>query len=389
MKTNKLTKTLIEKGYTATDHPSFVKVGGSGAVPTLDNHEGGFVYKRAYLEDKVFKAPCGLKCRYRTTFDNLFYNGFDYTYENGLAIMHCPKRCEGCKMRHEGLRDIDGVGKCWCAVSMTEEPYEYEGSVEELNDATEREKEEKKKAFMKANPQACTIHMSYDGSEWHHNYNALTCARQKCTLIASGTCPIFPMNKEKGNVFYDLVICYERADDKGTLFEGKKYTEIIKGKQLYDAPISLTLANIIAAKHPEEVLRKEKSRYSSELFFAEYHGRYFDITVQNIRAAKKEARDLEQDLADMAAGIRVSHHRDDIRIAKKEKTKRRTALAEKKKTALRKKLIKTGYKGLEEYSLDKKHADQWFSPTELKEIENERKSLIGAGLRQMDIFDII
>ena len=386
---NKLTRTLIEKGYTATDHPPFVKVGGNGAFPDLGNHEGGFIYKRSYLEDKVFIAPCGLKCRYGTTFDNLFYNGHDYTYENDLAIMNCPKGCEDCRMRHEGLRDLSGVGKLWCAVSMTEGPYEYAGSAEELIDKAEKKKTEKRQAFMEENSKACINHMSYDGSKWHYKYDALTCVRQKCGKILTGTCPVFPMNKEKGNVFYDLVISYERADDKGTLFEGNKYTEIVKGKQLFDAPVSLTLANIIASKHPEEVLKKEKSRYSSELFYAEYHGRYFDITVQNIRAAKKEVRDLEQDLADMAAGIRVSHHRDDIRHAKKEKADRRTAHYEKKKQALRKKLIKTGYESLEEWSLDKKHVDQWFSASELTEIENERKSLIGAGLRQMDIFDLI
>lgn len=389
MRTNKLTEELIKQGYTAENHPDYVKVGGSGATPTLDNFEGGFIYKRSYLEDKVFKTPCGIKCRYSSTFDNLFYNGFEYTYENGLALINCPKGCKGCRMRHEGIRKLDGVGKRWCAVSMTEEPYEYEGSVEELNDATEREKEEKKKAFMKANPQACIIHMSYDGSEWHHNYDARTCARQKCTHIASGTCPIFPANKEKGNVYYDLEISYKREEDKNTLFEGKIYTELIKGKQFFDAPVSLTLAKIVAKKHTEEIIRRERSRHSRELFFSEYHGKYYEITIKNIRAAKKEVRDLDQDIADMAAGIRVYHHRDHINRIKKAKAIRKTELADKKKLALRKKLIKTGYDSFDTFSLDKKHADKWFSQEELKEIENERKTRIRAEYQQLNVFDLL
>ena len=388
-KKNKLTEKLIKEGYTAENHPTWVKVGGNSTKPTLDNFEGGFIYKRYYLEEKTFQTPCGLKCRYKSTFDNLSYNGVDFTYENGMALINCPKGCTECQMRHDSIKDITGVGKHWCAVSISEDPYEYQGSVEELNDIAEQERRNKRDAFLKENKNACINHMKYDGNEWHYEYDVFSCTRQKCSNIINGTCPVFPQNKDKGNVFYDLVISYTRDEDKGTLFEGKVYTEITKGKQYFDAPVSLTLATIVATKHPDEILNKEKGRYSQELFYAEYHGRYFTVDVQNIRAAKKEVRDLEQDIADMEAGINVSHHRDVEKGRIRAKKEHRANLAEKRKIALRKKLVKCGYENLEQYSIDKKHADLWFTPDELDAISKERSTLIGAGIKQMNIFDLL
>ena len=392
MKYNKLTKKLISEGYTAEDYPEYVKVGGHGAVPVLDNYEGGFLYKSAYLLDKTFKAPCGILCRHGSTFDNLFYNGFEYTYENDLALIHCPKHCEGCKKRHEGIRDgSEGLLESLCAVSMTDEPYRYEGSLEELNDLHDRKIQAEKEEFLRTH-KACESHMRYMDDHWEYSFDPMYCAKTGCLRISSGDCPLFAKDREKGNVFYDVVIKYTSPSDVGTLFEGKVYTEITKGKQLFDSARSMTICKIAAKTCQDKILQREKEKYSQRLFFAEYHpdpGNYFEVSIQNVHAEKRETRNLEQDIADMAAGIKVYHHKDITKAAKLSRANRQKELADKKKTSLRKKLIKTGYDNLDEYSIDKKHADKWFTEAERADIEKERSTIIGAGAEQMDIFDLL
>ena len=54
------------------------------------------------------------------------------------------------------------------------------------------------------------------------------------------------LDKKRGNVFYDVKISYLRNDLNGTLFEGQVDTQIIKGKKLFDHPVSMDICKICA-----------------------------------------------------------------------------------------------------------------------------------------------
>lgn len=386
MSYNLLTEKLIAEGYDVNNHPTYVEA----KEGTLDNFQGGFTYVRGHLYDKTFKTPCGLLCKFDTTFDNLFYNGVEYTYENDLAIVHCPKGCKMCAMRHEGMRDMSGAGNSFCAVSMTDEPYEYKGSIEELNDIKDKRKAAEKEEYLSTHT-ACANHMRYVDDHWEYHYDPEWC--KDCGSIANGTCPLYKQDKEKGNVFYDLVIRHGRPDLAGSLFDGQIDTEIIKGKQYFTSPVNMTICKIFAVTGANRILQREKGRYSRELFFAEYHpsaGNFFEVSIRNIRAEKRETRDLEQDLADMAAGIRVSHHRDDIKAEKKRKKEIASERLKKRQSSLRRKLVKVGYGSLKDYSSDKRNADKWFDKMELTVIEREHKAYVKEhSVKQISLFDIL
>ena len=53
-------------------------------------------------------------------------------------------------------------------------------------------------------------------------------------------CPILgrPLDKAKGNVYYDIKKTYRRYDLDGTLFEGQIDTEIEKGIRFFEHPVS-------------------------------------------------------------------------------------------------------------------------------------------------------
>lgn len=93
----------------------------------------------------------------------------------------------------------------------------------------------------------------------------------------------------------------------------------------------------------------------------------------NIRAEQRESRDLMQDLQDIRDGIEVTHASDVQKNQKEEKKRRRQQAQEKRKKKLEKKLLEVGYYNLEEYSLDRIHADKWLGEERIEELEQMRE----------------
>lgn len=376
---NLLTKRLLAEGYTADKHPTNVEVGRPmrmDASDPLDNYDGGFVYKRWWIHRKTFKTPCGLQCEGSSCMSGLYYMGMEWSYENDLALIHCPYDKADCLLKHPYMREAP-VNKYHCDVHLTEEEYQYEGSVEELKKLRDDEIEKEAAEFsVRRKGRTCRHHMRYDreAKAWSMRYDPNVCATMGC----AGECPILgrKLDRKRGNVFYDIKMTYRRYDLDGTLFEGQIDTYVEKGARFLERPASMDICRNIVKLCGEEIERRVKlNRFHQELFFAEYHGRQFSVEILNIRAEEKESRDLLQDLRDIKGGATIVHVSDAQKHQKEEKKKKRREAQEKKIRKLEKKLLEVGYHNLEEHSLDRVHADKWLGPERIEELEEKRKKL--------------
>lgn len=227
--------------------------------------------------------------------------------------------------------------------------------------------------------------------EWHMSYEPYRCARM---CYSKDYCPILgrQLDKKRGNVYYDLKLVYRRYDLDGTLFEGQVDTKIIKGNRYFDHPVSMDICRNFVKLSKDEVNDKVRMKYHRELFFAEYHGREFSVEVMNIRAETKESRDLMQDLEDIKAGIEITHDPDNIKREKEYKHARRQQAYERRIRKLEKKLLEVGYENLEDFSLDKIHADKWLASERIMELEEMRQQKIREEREkpvQMSLFDYV
>ena len=95
----------------------------------------------------------------------------------------------------------------------------------------------------------------------------------------------------------------------------------------------------------------------------------------DIRAERRESRDLMQDLEDIRSGIRVVHASDMEKLKAKAKKQRREKTHEAAVKRLEKKLLKEGYGSLKEFSLDKRHADRWLGEERIAQLERQRNEM--------------
>lgn len=354
---NKLTKDLLTAGYTAENHPDYVIVGRSYPEKDnpLNNFNGGFEYARWHIYKQTFKTPCGLQCKGSSCRSSLNYMGIDWTFENDMPIVDCSYSKQDCKLKHPYLQE-QGILKYNCNAHMVEEEYQYEGSVEGIKKLKDDEIRRQKTDFiLQKNNRVCENHMYYDRDtgEWHFNYAPSVCARLKCTgretkIGEKQKCPILgQLDTKKGNVYYDVKISGRRYELDDTLFEGQRFEEIKKGCRYFDHPVNMTICRVFANLCKDDVIRRERNRHSRELFFAEYHGRDWNMEVLNIRAEQKESRDLMQDLQDIRAGITITHASDSQKRDKKYKKERRQQAKEKRIAAMEKKILSVGYENME------------------------------------------
>ena len=89
-----------------------------------------------------------------------------------------------------------------------------------------------------------------------------------------------------------------------------------------------------------------KDKYFTELHFAKYHGKGFKYEILNVRAEKRESRDIDQDLADIENGLHIVHM-SDLLTSEKEAKRNRRAKAKKQRIEKLLKLCSTvGYDSL-------------------------------------------
>lgn len=376
IKYNLLTQGLLAAGYTVDDHPDYVVLkDGYGTRKSLDNYHGGFTFERKWIREQTFRTPCGLLCRGQQCQSSLSAMGIDWTFENDMATVCCPYEKPDCSLRHEYLQRNPAI-RFWCEVHMTAEEYRYEGSVEELQKLHEREIREKAEEFIRQRDgRACREHMTFDRDtqEWQMRYDPYQCGQRRC----GGMCPILghELDRKKGNVFYDLKIRRQRTDLDGTLFEGQVDTSITRGRKLFHHPVSMDICRACAELCREKIEWKVRMEYSRQLFNAEYYGKEFSVEVLDIRAERRESRDLMQDLEDIRSGIRVVHASDMEKLEAEAKKERREKTREAAVKRLEKKLLEEGYGNLKEFSLDRRHADRWLGEERIAQLEQQRQEM--------------
>lgn len=361
-KYNLLTERLLAEGYTAENHPEYVYISGMGSNKTLDNWKGGFEYYFWHIAEKTYKTPCGMQCRGKFTHTGFSWMGTEYCYENDNPWIVCPKGEVNCKLREEPFKSQGtGVSCRHCIVHPVDEEYQYEGSCEAERHLLDDEIRRQKTSFiLQKNSHVCENHMRYDiyKKEWVFNYDPMNCANGFCRAQASdfkdgGFCPVLNkcISKDKGNVYYDVKYSGRDYSKDGTLFEGERFVHIVKGKQLFNKPIRLDIARVIANLCKDAIRQKVRwntSEYDSLTFFrAERDEIDFQWEVLNIRAEKKATRDLEQDLKDIEDGIEVTHDFDARKAKQSQKKQRRDLAKQKRIEKIEKLILKEGYDNLE------------------------------------------
>ncbi len=399
---NKLTKRLLAEGYTACNHPEYVYVGRAcqDKDDPLRNLDGGFEYYRWYVYEKAFRTPCGLMCVGLSCMTVLSTNGQEWTFENDMATIHCPYHKCGCTEKDARL-PREGMLKDLCNVHMVDEKYEYGGSVEDILKLREDEIRREKVSFiLQHNGRVCENHMRYDkdAGEWKFRYDPMTCANLKCNGVPRGmnekaVCPVLgrELCGEKGNVFYDIKIAYRRHDLDGTLFDGQIDTVVKKGERVFKHPVNMDICRNYARLCQDEVKWKVRMRYNEELFFAEhYDGHEFSLEVLNIRAEKRESRDLMQDLQDIKNGIHVYHASDHEKQKKEQARERKQKAREKKVRAMEKKIMEIGFGNME--FIDQSRAYKLLDADRIDELEEMREKRQREEKErpiQMNLFDFI
>ena len=401
---NKLTQRLLSEGYTAENHPDYVYIGGmSGRQKSLDNYKGGFEYYGWYIYEKVFKTPCGMQCKGKFAHTGLSWQGIEWCYENDNPWILCPKGEVGCQLREKPFRS-EGTGVLCrhCVVHEVNEDYSYEGSCEaERHLLDDKIRRDKTSFILQKNHHVCENHMHYDihTKQWVFRYDPMNCANGFCRAQASsfedgGWCPVLNkrLSKEKGNVFYDVRYSGRDYSKDGTLFEGERFERIVKGKQLFNKPIRLDIARVIANLCKDAIQQRERwntTEYHSLIYFRAERGEIdFQWQVINIRAEKKVTRDLEQDLRDIEDGIQVTHEFDIQRAKKKAKSDKRADAKQKRIDRIKRMIIKNGYDNLE--WIEQNRAAKLLSADEIDELDAQHYEQIqkqDEGPKQLSLFD--
>lgn len=382
MEYNKLTKRLLDEGYTTENYPSYVQIDSSrlpGDDP-LNNLSGGFEYKRWYADQIVYRTGCGKFVMGSNVIDSVGYMGVEWQHENDNPVIRCPYDKPDCQDNDSRLHGMRGGGlciQCWCVCHRTEDSYDYENSIEKANKERREERDRKYQEYADArNGRVCQNHMYYDERtrEWNLHYEP-----KRCTYICyarDGYCPILgkKLSKKRGNVYYDVKTSgvHRRTGDQCSLLDGTQWTNIRKAVRFFAKPCSMDICEAFIKVQSGDIERYYRENHSVERMMDPS----WRFEILNIRAESKPSRDLTQDLEDIKAGIYTTFDPESEKQAVQRKKEKRAAAKQKSLQRLEKKILEVGYENLEEHSIDKTHADKWLSAERIMELERIRKQRI-------------
>lgn len=331
MELNKITRELLKLGYTKEKPPDKFR--------EWNDFYGGWQYTVNQEQNIVVEAPCGIIGNAYTIGAGSLccWLGVDWCLENDNALIACPFNKLNCPKNNPLISDKKIAGSVQCPVHITCKAFDYDSSIEKIRAENEAKKEALYKEFCaERGGKACRNMSRFDEAKgkWSIRYNPMNCLNcSYCTLLDKD------MGTAKGNVFYDVKTTYLQKNNG--FIPDEKVSSIIKGKRLFDKSKNLELCKIVAKCCRKEIESKVRNKYSSELVFAEYFGHFFEVEVLNIRAEKRESRDLDQDLKDIADGIEVIHQ-SDLNAAEKERKKQTRLKSVDNKVKRIKKLILQG-----------------------------------------------
>lgn len=364
---------MFAEDYTPDNHPEYVK---------WVDCKYEFEYTSEFLRNSIWEAPCGLLKKGISMNWEMGYMGISWRPENNNPCFTCPLGKVDCELNHELLRGRKSSGNVQCAFHLTDRPYDYEKSVEKIEDEKEAYKNQLLEEFyqkLKRQGHCHCIRWDNNKQMWFADYNPADCARYKCSnpeCVLTGK----PIDEKKKNVFYDLKITRYRRD--GGLWDGEEIVSIIKGKKVFQSPVSATICEAYAKFNYNDILENEKSKLHKEIFLNP------DIKVEilNVRVEWRETRDLLQDLQDVANGIKVIHNSDLQKQTRAEKSERRKLRKQKRIQKLWKRWWENGDPLARKILIRKGELDGeidvgWIpkSKAEKPESKNEQLSLFDTG----------
>jgi len=335
-----LTRRLLAEGYKPEDTPPGMRA--------YNPYYGGWTYDSTTLRAMVFETPCGLLAKGdHFTNGHMSYGGIDWRPENDNPVICCPLfTTEPCPLMHPilqrlwiGCRSGDIARQCAC--HPTTRPYVYECSVDEASDRRDQETDRRWKEFSAAHKGRLCRHQSSYGrtvKKWHTGYDPMECARLNCQHY----CDVLAkeLDRKRGNVFYDLRMSWI---EKGHgLFPDQQKVSIKKGCKLLDKTVSLTICKAIVKYGRHRVDAYIRLKYHHQLFFDPT----LEIEVLNLRAARMDTRDIQQDLQDIANGIEVTHAADSLKAAKAQKRARREAAKQQRIRKIERMILAHGWDDL-------------------------------------------
>ena len=85
-----------------------------------------------------------------------------------------------------------------------------------------------------------------------------------------------------------------------TLFTKEYEVNIHKDKRLLECNVSLDICKAILKTCPDAAQKQAESKFSRELFFDKYHGKYFRVEAVNVRAESRVSRNVKPMCSNMA-----------------------------------------------------------------------------------------
>lgn len=362
---NELTRRLLAEGWKPEDTPP--------GTHSYKDYYGGWTYTAEAIRGMVWETPCGLLVAGSHFLNGyMSFNGVDWRVENGNPVVCCPVFPSApCPLRDSRLcsekYDLHSDNVVYqCACHQTDRPYTYEGSTDEAHDRVWREAGELWEIFRAEHKGRVCRQQSHYGrttKNWTARYDPLDCTDMGCTY-----CDVLAkeLDTRRGNVFYDL---RKSWTVKGVgLFLDQRKTMVEKGCKLLSQTVSLTICEAIIKYGRHEVERRIKMKYQRDLFF----DKSLEIEIINLRAARVDARDIAQDLQDIANGIEVVHAADKMKAAKEQKRTRCAAAKERRIRKIEAMILAHGWDDLD--AIWKRRAEKLLDDDRIDELTQCHKA---------------
>ena len=369
---NDLTKRMFAEGHTPESHPGDVRWNGRE-----------FVYTYQRLIRTIWQAPCGVFKKGGSENGYGSYGGVDYRPENNNPRYGCPHLERPCEHR-SGKPFFAGEN---CVFHEATEPYNYKNSLEKERDEDSERHRAAREKLIAENPAAwtcCNLRWNSQKRVFEKRLELQTCISMNCK---NTECAITrkPLDPAQVYIEYDVLRTWHT---RRGLFEDTR-REVTKGLRVFNNSCGKSIAELwikangdtVRAKlYPDErrylrfeKMRKEHPDFFTTPFYPEYDKYEFTATAQNLRLKPKgkNARDLAQDLADIAEGMTVVHASDREKAAAQSKRERKKSRQQQRINRLEKLIADAGFAALED--IDKRRAEKYIDYERICELNEQSR----------------